>query len=623
MGQKKKKRKKKNVSEVDTKTVSAEKESPSTNSKGWVLPFLYVVFGILFCFYMWSAYSAVTKGTFSIIFMLTLATGGFLISVLARKLEGSGYFQFYRVLAILFFLLVAFMYFFMASIDSFTFALLGVFSATLILSSFIPFLFKEIGVEKLIQLSLTVFVVLAISLLMFCTKVFTPSQKTVYFEKLYPFSAIFHKQGKYVQIVGDTRFFNTNKDESISFEVLTLDHPDVALEKMALDDWHKLQNLTRKKKKKNEEKKEEENLPSFKCEGKEFWWSISRDGEFVAVSQREDNQGKNQLFVLNVNNMEKREIYKGKDECFVFPWKCRAFSGYSLWSFDNSKFITFSKNKGGTLDAYVGEVDGSFYPLPMRDVLSGLWSSTGDVILLKGEKVKVDLGKGYVFPEGAPFDTFDFKAKNVHIYCCSKENYQEVYSIMGEAYFMVHPHSGRVFVFKEGKLMVLEDGKLKFEKNFPYKPLKDASGLSYDGKKILIHKPTGEIVIVNIDTSEEILVEKRREFVKDATFSKDGKYLLYFLSSKYSPLMFHSFIRVYDMQTGKKYKVFPNVVTSSVRAASIYPYGFFSDPYRGEIFYDQILYSRRFRSSKNGVSLWQIFPKNVYVTPQGTLKKGE
>lgn len=628
--------------QVEQEESGEEKQQTST----WMVWSIYAVFGVLILFYLWSAYAAVTGGTFSLFFMLALAAGGFFITVLSRRVQKSGYFNVYRVLSIIFFLLVAVMYFFMSSIDGFLYALLCGFSAVAMAVAVLPFIFKGISIEKMISSGVGAFLIFLIGLLLWGTHNVTSRQKTIGFENVYPFAAVFNRSKKNVLIIGDSRFFNQDVDKRITLRIIKEKHPHEERIQQAIKKREELQKFIHRGKKKDDEEKnkdeqknnnesknkekkgkgknkdrgKKEKPPQYEALAVSFSWSPDRKGARTAVTAIDEHPGKNTVFTVDLETLERTDIYSGKDQKFTLPWKSRTFPGYTTWTPDGKKFFFLSPQEEETYRVFVGDPELPGYTgIDLDGVISAFWGSDDDLFLITGKKKmktssEEEKKSRKVFP-GIYRGFFDFIPENVEIYRWNEEMESPESFVSLPSWVevvKVHPKSGKLLGFGKDKVAIIPGKTRKIEtRPFPHVPDPVFSGISQDGKTVLLKSPQNQVKLVNIESGKQEVIETTDDYIKNVTFSGDGKYVLYTSCSDYNFMMFHSFLKVYNLEKKTLDRIVPNMVTASFRAVTTQQYAYFSDPYRHRIYFEQISYRSGWKESGNEETLWVIFPDPI------------
>ncbi|MFP4496648.1 MAG: hypothetical protein ACLFQV_00435, partial [Vulcanimicrobiota bacterium] len=242
MASKKKKKKQNEKNNIDETNTQISKDKEEQENFSLPMGVIYLILGLFFAFFLWSAYSGLTQGNFTLIFLLVLAFNGLAVAILARYLQKSGYYGYYRIVSVIFFIMVAVTYYFMPQLDGFLFAIIAILAAILVVFTVLPLFFEGASVETLVGRGLAVTFIFMLAMLFLGNKVLIPREKTIQFNNTYPFGIIFGKDSKDVIIYGDNRFFDPDA-EKVQFSINREIHPDLFMEEAALRRSEEVKNI--------------------------------------------------------------------------------------------------------------------------------------------------------------------------------------------------------------------------------------------------------------------------------------------------------------------------------------------------------------------------------------------
>lgn len=607
----------------DVPAEAADGDSP-------MITFIYSAFVAMGLFFAWSGYTAYVQGNFSQFLMLGFAFGGFLIAMLSKQLQKSGYFFMYRVLAVLFFVVIAVMYFFVTSLDGFLTAILCILGFALMLAAVLPFFAKEIPVQKVAMISLGFVAAGLTFMLLVGTSTEVRRQKTISFSEIFPFGLSFDPDGRHVWVYGDNRFFIPEAGKTARFSIMRREHPDQYLVGLARKEMENIEKLSGTHKN-GKDKKAGVTAPvedghDVFFEGKRFSWSASRDGQAIAVAIEKDAPEKNGLYVVNLSDRKRTLLASGQDRQYFFPWKSRTFPAYTTWSRDGGRFFVFTRDGAGKTGLLTVDAAGQKVQDVAADgVLSAFWGTDGRLYVLSGQKNPPPLQgrndkekEGEMgFLQGVHYGMFDWEPREAALLRWSDEkgSLEDVEKLPGGIrQVMVHPLSGKVLAFDGARVQVLSPGGEKPQpRDFAFVPNPDSSGISDDGTMILF-KGEKAVMIASLESGQAEEIEKTSDLVRHVTFTRDGSMALYNTCSRYNPMAFRVMLKVFSLKDKKLSRVITNLLTASDRASIRIPYAYFSDPASGQVFFDERDIKKSLTNSENLVSLWILFPRVVKLS---------
>lgn len=613
---------------------SDSKPSPAGKS---VVKGLYLTFAVFIVFFLYSAYSAMTGGNHSILFMAALALCGFLIAFLSRQLMGSAYFQLYRILAILLFLAIAVIYFFWSNLDGFTYGLVSIFAACVLVTSLIPYYFEGLAVEKVILFGLVSIFALMIGFVLLANSIMIPRKNVMTYEGIFPTGVVFGKEGKKAWVFGDNELIK-GKDAPGVFSILEMKHPNILPpEKPPAFPGKKKK---KGKKKKDNQKKEAEKAPaspkvsesptdspspksdkkskeskdeekkketlSYKLIGKGFSSSPDREGRMIAVAGKNiENSAENIIVVVELKTMKKKEILRDINIKPLFPGLSSSYPGYTTWSPDGNRFFFLAKSEKGENHLYISDVEkDKLRRVKMDGVLCAYWVSDEELRIVTGEKEESTVKgvENHFFP--------GIKKAEIYSWKVGEDTPQKVMDIDGGVKrISVHPITSTLLTFDGKNVGIMRES----EDSFSYKSLDKIPGeftsiVSYNGN-LLAYSDSGVVNIYNLETGENKVVEKTGDSTVNFTFTGDSRYLLYSSYSGKFILSSHFLIKIYNLKTGKILKVVPNFLTGTYRskkeaAPSILMHGYYFDLHHPSAYFDTIKFTKPGASKE--ASLWRL-----------------
>lgn len=656
---------------------SKKGEIPQTVATGKnVVKAIYGVFALLTIFYLYNAYSSFHEGQMSIPLMMGLALGGFLVAFLSRQLERSAYFQLYRVFSVLLFLAVGVSTFFRLDMDGFLTGIVGVFSASVMLGVIMPFIFEGIEVEKVVLYTLCLFFALGIGYLAYTSGNVTIREKAVTFEGIYPAAVSLAENGKLAWIYGDNRLLREGGKGPVVFKILTNQHPEVAIalaRKKALEEQKERIQQDKKKKKDKASPTPSPSVAATAAEGvpgagmtnlafsgEFFTTSLSKDGLKLAVTgwsatpedQNNDKEKaepakENLTAVIDLETQKKTIIFTDKGSKPFFPAKSFNYPDYSTWNETGDRFFFFTvpaEGEGGMKLYVVEPSQEKVTPVELEGVLSACWAGPEELRIITGEKEDVSLQVGELpganmnlLKQEVNMGIFSQGIKNgvVHTWKPGMEKPEKTVDMdSGTKVYSVHPRTGKILTFNGSTAGILAPGSTSFEsKTLAAIPGPYSNTISTDGKMLAFARD-GNVYIYNLETGENKTAAATRDIVMGFTFSPDGKYLLYSSVSRSQFLYFHCNIIIYNIADGNITQIHPNLLTGYYRSgrlnAAVYPpltyLGFYCDPYRPGIYFEQLTRKNPLGNTTYQVSFWKLlglYPENKPAIEEETETKTE
>jgi len=637
-GKKSSSKQKKELRKTEEEEIKEEEKSPSEPSPigQMVVKGLYLLFALFAVFFIYCAYSSLTGGNHSILLMAALALCGFLIAFLSRQLMKSAYFQLYRSLAILLFLAIAIVYFYWSNLDGFTYGLVSIFAACVLITSLIPYYFEGLAVEKVILFGLVSVFVLMVSFILLANSIMIPRENVMTYEGIFPTGVVFGKEGKKAWVYGDNSIIK-GKDDSTVFSIFEKKHPNILSPEAPPELPGKKKKEEKKKDKKDKktqktpdssqvsgspaatpatksdnktdqgkDAKEKEIILSYKSVGKSFSSSADREGRMIAVAGLNiDNSAEHTVIVVELKTMKKKEILRDMNIQPMFPGLSSSYPGYTTWNPGDSKFFFLAKSDKGENGLFVADIEkGEPVKVNINNVLSAYWVSDDELRILTGEKEE-SLIKGldnHFFPGIKKAELYSWKS--------GEEAPTKITEIDSEVKRVsIHPVTSTLLTF-DGKNVGIMKGT---EDSFSYRHLDKIPGeftsiVSYSGK-FLAYSDSKTVNLYNLDTGKNKVIEKTSDSTTNFTFTGDSRYLLYSSHSGRFILSSHFLIKIYDIKTGKILHVVPNFLTGTFRtggqyAPSILMHGYYYDLHNTGAYFDTVKFTKPGASKE--ASLWRL-----------------
>ncbi|MCE1248317.1 MAG: energy-coupling factor transporter transmembrane protein EcfT [Firmicutes bacterium] len=590
---------------------------------------LYFLFVFLIAFFLWTSWSSLTGGNYSIFGILCLAFAGFLCAFMSKKLVMSGYYNLYRVLAVLLFAPLALVTFYSSEMDSFLFGFIGIFSASVLLAAILPYFFEGMKIEKIAIVSLVVLFTLAYGYIFFANSVLVPREKALTFGGIYPPGMIFEKDGKNVWIFGDNRFLKS-KNESLSFVVFKDVTPDQAIAKDKAD-------RIAAQNKQNDPNKNHKNatptptpsasptptivwtqspsavasaspeaspsqtpsaVPSatsaapatpapspaasgapapshglagipegaFVQKGENFSASPDRQGNMLAVAgERIDSGNDNEVFIVNLENHSKTVIFKDSTVKPFIPAISATYPGYTVWNSEGTKFFFFGKSQDEKISLYIADA---------KDNSSRRVETDGVVSAcwVSPDELRIITGEKSA-PKAAWLENrFCFAIKGGAIYkikagSTSPEKLMDINANVAK--IAIHPATGNIVTFTGTEYALLAPSATSFaSKAFAIVPNDEACVFSDDGK-LLAYSINGKTGYLNPESGIDKVVEQSQDRATNLTITGDSRYLVYYATSPdsfFSLFNIHTLIKICDLSDGKIKYLAPNYLTGNVRS---------------------------------------------------------